>query len=349
MPRSARISQTQLARELGISQALVSLVLNGRKHSISPETYERIWQHAIKRGYHPKGMRLASTPDAARPRSVGFILRAPMRLGTIGSYFGQVQHGLHTALQARGITTVFIGSEDLLTPAQLAPFFPAGHTMLGIVLFAEVARSFLLELRRHERRIVAVSARYPGMTHSVLGNEPQALTQLVEHLHALGHRRVGWFGGNRGLGRHEERLAAFKSALKQRELNVDSRYLVTLQQADRDEGAEAVHQVIGHAKRRDFPTAFITYNSLMAQGAARAFVRAGWNVPGDVSLAGADTPRPEATDSPRVTGAGSDPASLGAAAARLVLGSTGEEDEVFADLMLPSHLVTGESSGPAPS
>ena len=31
MPRPKKVSQTQLAHELGISQALVSLVLNGRK------------------------------------------------------------------------------------------------------------------------------------------------------------------------------------------------------------------------------------------------------------------------------------------------------------------------------
>ena len=28
------------------------------------ETYDRIWAHAVKRGYHPKGMRLASSPAA---------------------------------------------------------------------------------------------------------------------------------------------------------------------------------------------------------------------------------------------------------------------------------------------
>ena len=346
MPRSKNISQTQLARELGLSQALVSLVLNGRKQNINPETYDRIWQHAVKRGYHPKGMRLASTPDNARQRSVGFILRAPMRLSTIGSYFGGVQHALHTTLQANDITTVFLGSEDQLDPLKLGRFFPAGHTLQGIVLVAEVAQEFLMELRKHERRLVAVSAHYPGLTHSVIGNEPQSLTQLVEHLYGLGHRHIGWIGGNTGLGRHNERFNAFKAALKASNLTEDPRFHVTLSQADRDEGGEAVHLLLKHSKKRDFPTAFIAYNSLMAQGAVRAFQRANWRVPEDVSVAGADAPRPEHKDSPSITGAGSDPESLGAAAARLILASTGEEDEAFNDLLLPSRLVIGESTGP---
>ena len=63
MPRPAKkVSQTQLAKELGISQALVSLVLNGRRQGISPDSYDRIWAHAVKRGYSPKGMHLASCP-----------------------------------------------------------------------------------------------------------------------------------------------------------------------------------------------------------------------------------------------------------------------------------------------
>jgi LacI family transcriptional regulator len=347
MPKSGKISQTRLARELGISQALVSLVLNGRRQGINPETHDRIWQHAVKSGYHPKGMRLASTPAAAKPLSVGFILRAPMRLNTIGSYFGLVQQGLHAALQAEGVSTTFMGAEDDLTPARLSRHFYAGHALRGVVLLGEVTRPFLQRLRGHERRLVVVSARFPGLCHSVVGNEPQALHQLVQHLHALGHRRIGWIGGNLGLGRHEERLRAFQAALQQHDLPFSATYAVRLQQADRAEGAEAVHQLVRHRRRRDFPTAFICYNSLMAHGAARAFLREGWAVPGDVSLAGADTPRPDLTDPPRVTGAGSNPENLGAAAARLLLAATGEEGEALTDLLLPSRLVTGESTGPA--
>lgn len=346
MPNAGKISQTRLAQELGISQALVSLVLNGRRQGIHPETYDRIWQHAISRGYQPKGMRLASTPAQAKPLSVGFILRAPMRLNTIGSYFGSVQHGLHSALQAEGFATTFLGAEDEITPTHLARFFHAGHNLRGVVILAEVSRDFLQKLRAHEHRIVAVSARFPGLCHSVLGNEPQALDQLVEHLQSLGHRRIGWFGGNVGLGRHEERYRAFQAALEQHRLPFNERYVIRLQQADRAEGTEAVHAVLAHEKRRDFPTAFICYNSLMAHGAARAFQRAGWSVPGNVSIAGADTPRADLTE-PSITGAGSDPEQLGLAAARLILASTGEDGEALTDLLLPSHLVTGESTGPA--
>jgi LacI family transcriptional regulator len=347
MPRPAKkISQTQLARELGLSQALVSLVLNGRRQGINAGTYDRIWAHAVKRGYHPKGMRLASSP-AARGRSVGIILRAPLRLSTPTLYFGHVQHGLHTAIEAREFATVFLGAEDQLDPAKLRRVFAPGHAFQGIVLVGEVARPFLDELRLLGLRIVAVSARYPGLCHSVLGNEPQALESLIGHLHALGHRRFGWLGANVGLGRHEARLHALTAALERTGLRLDGRYTVRLREGDRIDGADAVRALLPHARRRDFPTAFIAYNTLMAAGAVREFGREGWRVPGDASVASADF-SPVATDStPRITAAGSNPEALGEAAARLVLDRAAAADEGFTDLMLPARLFIGETTGAA--
>ena len=347
MPRPPKkVSQTQLARELGISQALVSLVLNGRKQGIHAETYDRIWAHAVRRGYHPKGMHLASSP-AAQARQVGIILRAPLRLNTPSMYFGHVQHGLHTGIEAREFTTVFLGAEDQLDAGKLRRIFAPGHSFQGIVLVGEVTRGFLDQVRRFGLRIVAVSARYPGLCHSVLGNEPQALESLVEHLAALGHERVGWIGGNIGLGRHETRFQAFEAALRRAGLKLVPRYAIKLKEGDRIEGADAVRALLPLSKRKDFPTAFITYNSLMAAGAVREFQREGWSVPADVSIASADV-SPVATGStPRITAAGSNPEKLGEAAARLVLESPAAHGDGFTDLILPAQLFVGDTTGAA--
>jgi LacI family transcriptional regulator len=345
MPRPAvKVSQQQLARELGISQALVSLVLNGHKQGINEKTFARIWQHALKRGYQPKGMNLA---QATRQSQVGVILRAPLQLSAPGMYFGHVQQGLHTALERRGFTTVCLGSEGSLQATKLQRSFQSRHLFRGVVLLGEVSPPFLDKLRVLERRIVAVSTRHPGICHSVVGNEPQALDAIVRHLHDLGHRRIGWLGGNTGLGRHEARFSAFQTALTQAGLSLDERYVVKLQQADRAEGAEAVYILLPQAERNDFPTAFVCYNCLMAAGALRAFVREGWRVPHDINLAGADAPPGLSfNNGPKITGAGTDPVKLGEAAAHLVLVSTGLEDESFTDLILPAQFSPGETTGP---
>ncbi len=347
MPRPGKISQTQLAKQLGISQALVSLALNGRSTGINPATYRRIWDHAVAAGYLPKGMRVNSTPDSARVKQVGFILRAPLRLYTPSTYFGHVQHGLHHALEARGYRAVFLGAEDELSPAKLGKIFHPSHHLGGVAVLGEVARPFLAALARLTPRVVAISARYPGLCHSVLGNEPQALVEIVRHLHALGHRRIGWLGGNASLGRHGARLTALVHALEQQGLALDSRYTMVVTQADRAEGGEAIHALLPHARRRDFPTAFVTYNTQMAYGAALALRREGWKIPGDLSLASADVSRLSVEGTFRITGAGASPDKLGAAAARLLLDGK-QPAPCYTDLVLPAPLLIGRSTGPAP-
>ena len=71
------------------------------------------------------------------------------------------------------------------------------------------------------------------------------------------------------------------------------------------------------ARRKDFPTAFVTYNTGMAAGAAMALQREGWKVPTDISLASADVSRLSIEGALRITGAGTSPDKLGEAAARV--------------------------------
>ncbi|MEI6107240.1 MAG: LacI family DNA-binding transcriptional regulator [Opitutae bacterium] len=341
-----KISQMQLAKELGVSQALVSLALNGRSAGINPDTYKRIWARAVAQGYLPKGMRMESTPASAGVRQIGFILRAPLRLYNPNIYFGHVQHGLHEELEARGCRAVYLGAEDELTPEKLRKHFHPSQHLAGVVVMGEVQRPFIEELCRLTHPVVAVSARYHGLCHSVLGNEPQALIEVARHLFNLGHRRIGWLGGNASLGRHHARLAALKAALEPLGLAVDPRYSVVLEQGDRAEGAKAIHTLLKHSRRADFPTAFVTYNSNMGAGAALALEREGWKVPGDISLVSADVSLLSIEGDLRITGAGTSPEKLGEAAARLVVGE-GVPVEGFSDLVLPAPLVVGNSTGPA--
>jgi LacI family transcriptional regulator len=195
---------------------------------------------------------------------------------------------------------------------------------------------------------VAVSARHQGLCHSVLGNEPQAIASLVTHLKDLGHRRIGWLGGNAGLGRHEARHQAYLAALRAAGLEADNRYAILRKQGDRAEGVEAVHALLPLMKRRDFPTAFITYNLHMARGAVSALEREGLGVPADLSIAAADYSSLAREEKPTITAAGCDAESLGRAAAGLLLDTKVGADGSYLDLTLPSTLFVGATTGPAP-
>ncbi len=346
MSKFRRVSQQSIARDLGVSQALVSLTLNGQRDRINPETYQRIWDHAIKAGYQPKGIKLENSPNEARTRQIGVILRSGLNLHTQGSYFSHVLHGLNSAVLDRGYTTALLGSEDTTEPARLAQFFGPAHAIKAIVLLGEVSESYLTALRDYTPNIVAVSARHSGFCHSVIGNEPHALKSLVEHLHELGHQRLGWLGGNAGLARHDTRYNAFKACQKALGLKLLTRYHVMRPEGDRAEGTEAMLSLLPLRERKDFPTAFVTYNIHMAIGAIRALQREGLHVPADCSIVAADYSEAAGKFSPRITAAGCDPVELGQSAANLAINRLDGSDGTYHDLIIASRFHSGESSGP---
>jgi LacI family transcriptional regulator len=348
MARPRKVSQTQIARDLGVSQALVSLALNGRKTGISVETYDRIWARAIALGYTPKGMRVDSAPNTRRRREIGYILRSPLRLYSQSNFFSHVQHGLHTTLEAVGCTALFLGAEDELDAGKLRQTFESRESLVGTVLLGEVGVRFLDRVRALTPRIVAVSAGFPGFCHSVNSNEQQAVELLVDHLVAQGHKEIGWLGGNLGLGRHTQRRNALKTALELRGLTARDEYWIDEASGDRIAGSNAVSNLFARRRDKHFPTALICYNGLVARGAVNTLHKLGLAVPDEISVVAVDHTRVLFEENPVLTGASAIPEKMGEAAARLILESLESDRGGFTDLVLPAELVLGTSSGPRP-
>ena len=104
-----RVSQQQIARDLGVSQTLVSMVLNGRRKGVSEKSCQRILDHARNQGYRPKGIAAEFLSTPMLKRSVGMIFRKGVSLYNQSPFFGHVQHGLHEYLTQEGGHPVFIG------------------------------------------------------------------------------------------------------------------------------------------------------------------------------------------------------------------------------------------------
>ena len=359
---------------------MVSLILNGRRHGINPATYARVWDHALRRGYHPKGMRVDSKTPSLLARQVAVVLGHSLRLHTLGHHLAQVLEGLHAELLRDGLTVTYLGPDDALEDGKLEQLLPdVGAGFRGIATLGPISRGRLTSLRRKETPVVSLCASFPDLCHSVLGDEIEALRHAVKHLHLNGHRRIGWIGHRRN-GEHEDvLLEPLRAELHANGLALDSRYVAIQPHDDRAAGAEAVFALVDHQRRRDFPTAFLCRNCLMASGAVAALKRERWSVPADVSVVGADHPGSNGTGASHITGAGPDPLRVGATAAQLLINplrkpepspsANGQgrlnDDPVsgnghakgvpvandrseYVDVLVPAELVVGSSSGPAP-
>lgn len=338
-------SQQRIARELGVSQALVSLVLNGKRENISEESYQRIWTHALKIGYRPKGMRLnvAQNPSLG----VGLILRAGVRLHTQSNFFSHVQHGLHEGLLVQGYHSVFLGSEDDAGPR-------APQQMLqqlkfcGVAILGQVSRKFILGIKAVQPNVVLISFTYPGLCRSVMPNETQAVEQLVAHLTGLGHKQFAWIGGDKGLDYNERRRTCLTESLAARGLDLNRKFTVELETGDRLAGWKAAEILLAQTSGKH-PTACVCVNGSMARGFVNCLMQRGWRVPAQMSVVAVDATRLCEEELPQITGSHSDPEKVGTTAAELLLQGAKESDGVLADVVLPARLTIRETSGKPPA
>jgi len=337
------VSQQRIASDLGVSQALVSMVLNGKRENISEDTYRRIWDHALRIGYRPKGMQL--TGNRAMVTNVGFILRSGLRLHTQSNFFSHVQHGLHSGLLAHGYHSMFLGSEDDLGVRSVQEKLRR-HQLFGLAILGQVEDRFLRAIKVVQPNLVTISASYPGVCHSVMPNERQALNLLVQHLVELGHRQFAWMGGDKGLNYNLRRHTALIEVLNQHGLKLADKFTVDVELGDRLGGWKAGEIMLEQISRKSYPTAWVCANGLMARGVINCLAQSGWQVPEDVSVVAVDATRVCEEEHPQITGAHADPEKVGLTAADLLLKHAENEDENLMDVVLPSRLTVRETSAP---
>lgn len=344
-----RVSQSQIAKELGVSQSLVSLVLNGRRDGVSDASYKKIWQVAVENGYSPRGMQPVHSPEAKR-NYVGIVQRSGLKLDQPSNTFSHVQQGLFKVLQQSRISTTFLGGERDLDEKKLLGLLGQRDPLQGIVVFGQVSEPFMKALGQLRVMLLNVYASSPGACHSVTPNEKQSLEQLVAHLVELGHERFAWLGGNAKLGRHKMRLDALRECLATRGIELDERFVVTVEGGDRQEGFDCAEALMKRVEggSPDLPTAWVCYNGLMARGAHQFALLRGIGVPEDISLAAVDRTRVCTEIHPYLTSASSNPELIGEEAAKLLCKSEAPgESLIYVDLVIPSEFAPGETSGVA--
>lgn len=90
----------------------------------------------------------------------------------------------------------------------------------------------------------------------------------VRHLHALGHRRIAFTGGSLQVGGSGARGQGFLAELRALGLPDDPAYHHE-GGFDADSGERAVSRLLSGLERKEWPTALVAFNDLVALGAMR--------------------------------------------------------------------------------
>jgi LacI family transcriptional regulator len=269
---------TDVARQARVSVSTVSHVVNGTRR-VAPATARAVQAAIEETGYSPNV--LARSLKTASTRSVGIAVSQ-----ISNPYFSDIICSIGTECARLGMMVFLADTED--SPARELEVVAALHQRrVDGIIFAPSAdpeRRALNYLLGVRLPCVLVD-RTPDADFDQVGvNNREAMRELVDHVAALGHRRIGYIGGNPGLETTLARIAGYRDCLQERGIPFDERLLV-MGSATTNSAMAATAALLALP---DPPTALVAGNNLATIGVMRAVRLRGLHVPDDVSIVGFD-------------------------------------------------------------
>lgn len=303
------VTIVDVARAAGVSRAAVSLVLRS-KAGVGAQARARVADAMRDLGYvYNRG---AANLRQSRSSVVGMIIN-----DLTNPFFAQLAVGIERALSISGYMPFIANTaESAIRQGDLIRSMRE-HGAVGLIIcpafdtdagrLNEVAATFPLVLA--VRRIAGAKVT-SAVSENALGAR-----RAVQHLLALGHRRIGFLGGRYPAIVRDERVSGYRSALVAAGIEPDPA-LEIQSMPTRMGGLDAMTAAMASTNR---PSAFLCFNDIVAMGAMIALERYGLKAGKDIAIIGFDDIAEASLVVPALTTVAVDAEALGEHAARLLL------------------------------
>lgn len=271
-------TMADVARLAGVSTATVSHVLNGTR-PVNATTVAAVRDAIRRAGYTPNS--LARSLARASSSTIGVAVSA-----ITNHYFSDVVGAVELACSRQNFMMLLVDTHD--DPEHQLRVVQELHQRRvdGIILAGVSGNGAdVLQYLQTNRVSAVLIDRFINDEFDQVGVEnTRATAQLVLHLVAHGHQRIGFVAGKSGLTTSAERLAGFLDGINEAGLT-ESLDLVECGKSTVEGARQALHRLLRRPQR---PTALVTGNNLMTIGTLRALREAGLRVPDDLALVGFD-------------------------------------------------------------
>lgn len=318
-----------VARAAGVSISTVSRAL-AAPDRVAAATRDRVTAAARELGYRPN--RAASVLRAGRTGAFGLVVP-----DLANPYFAAVAKGAQARARQRGLG-LFVVDTDEDTELESESITQLAPQTDGIVLCSpRDADGALAALGG--RPVVLVNQQVEGVP-SVVTDQAAGMLRAVEHLRALGHRRVAYVGGPERSWSDGRRREGLRRA-------VDGFHDVELVELGPFRPQVTGGQAAADLVVASGATGVVTFNDLVAVGLVARLRGRGLHVPRDLSVVGCDDSYVASLVEPALTTLRADLREVGRRAVDHLAGVTGPGGDTLADVApLDVELVVRESTAP---
>lgn len=333
------ITLKELGLLAGVHPSTVTRVLNDDpRQRVSEAVRVRIRALAHEHGYQPN--HLARSLRMKRSFVIGTVIP-----DIANPFFAILFRGIEDALAASGYSVIMANTDDDPERERRSIDMLRGRQVDGLILAT---------VRREDPTIAALTAAgfpfvlvnrhtdpMPG--NAVVPDDFAGAASAVEHLIALGHRRIAHIAGSDEMSTGHTRCCGYTDTIRRHHLPSNPEMIVrgNFREAG---GYKAMQRLLDLPLP---PTAVFAVNDLAAIGAMRAIEEAGLQVPRDISVVGFNDLSSAIGTTRLLTTLRLPLHDMGRAAAERLLAQITSEVDSLEPVMIPVELVVRESTGPA--
>ncbi|HEU0180421.1 MAG TPA: LacI family DNA-binding transcriptional regulator [Blastocatellia bacterium] len=327
-----------VARLAGVSTATVSHVINNTRF-VSEETRHKVQAAINAYGYTPNAH--ARSLASGRSRILGLIIS-----DIANPFFPELVKSIEEKASARGYEIILSNTnyDPKRTVACVQRMLDQRASGVAI-LTSEMDLSLSRRLADKEVAVVFLDVGEVGPHMSnIVVNYEKGIREGVEHLLALGHRRIAYISGPSRLKSAARRKTAFARIMKKYQASLGATPLIFEGDFKTTGGQRAADEIL---RLKPMPTAIVSGNDLMAIGALRELKGAGLRVPQDISVIGFDDISFAALTDPPLTTILIPRSDIGENAVEALIHTIRAADNLGREFKVGARLVVRESTGAA--
>ncbi len=273
-----RLDIRDVAKHARVSIATVSRTIN-RVPTVDKQLAERVWKAIEELNYFPNTQARALV--SGRTRLLGLLISE-----ITNPFFPELIEGFEEIAVAHGYE-ILIGSTnyDLARMTTCIRRMLERHVEGVAVMTFGIEQPLLEELSSRDIPMVFVdSGPASPLVRALIVDYRKGIREGVQHLAALGHRKISFISGPLRQGSAELRKAAFIDSMEEFGVLPRPEWLV---EGDHtlEGGMRAMERLLA---LRELPTAIMCSNDMTAIGALRVLAASHLKVPEDMSVIGFD-------------------------------------------------------------
>jgi LacI family transcriptional regulator len=269
-----KVSIKDIAKQVGVSTALVSYVLNNKEKEarVGRQVAEKVRRVARKLNYQPN--LIARSLQSGRSNTLGLIVA-----DISNPFFSYIARVIEDAANQHGYTVIIGSSDEQASKSALLINAFLNRQVDGLIIApAEGTEKQLQNLLKDKFPFVLIDRYFNGLkANSVHIDNYLSAYQAVEHLIKKGYRRIGMMAYATRLAHMQERIRGYHAALKQNGIRANKSWL-------RKAGYSTLEKDVQNGLRlalrgADAPDAFFFATNSLAVSGLKYIHREGIRVP----------------------------------------------------------------------